>query len=313
MGISRSRSRGYNDRSKKTKNVSHSLGSLRPLGPGNFKARLRIVVIFLIFIVLVAGYFLAWSNYFLVTKVLVGGSSQIDSEAVSSWFEVLGKKRKLGIIPENHIALLNRDGVEEILKSKSLYIAGLNDFARIWPNGLRVEIEDRSPVAIWNSGERYFYIDRTSTLYDLVSADYAQATDTYLVIKDYDARALATGTDLGYQDTVNFVLEIGAFWERYIGSRPVELGITSELGREVYFTSDEGWQVYFDAGENAEHQIKSLDVILTKVVTNANRPRLAYVDLRVPGRAYYCYVDEPCHQQNDEIPTEEATDLTQQQ
>jgi cell division septal protein FtsQ len=290
----------FRQRVKKAKAYHRKLGKI-DYNPGRTIAfRLKALSLLAFLVTAVCVYFTVFSSYFLVNVVQVNGSLQIDNQAVSEWFNSAGQEKVYGLIPQNHMLVLSDIKIEQLLKSHSPYIFKLVQTSRIWPNRLSLKVEDRSPIAIWSSGGRFFYIDSSSVIYDEVAPDYAFKTRSFLTINAHPDAVTQAGTDLELAQTLQFILEAKARWDRVIPGEIRQAGLISESGREVYLESEEGWRVNLDTASDPIHQINSLAIILTKAVTPARRGELAYVDLRVPGIAYYCLTGEPCLAQTDE-------------
>jgi len=85
-----------------------------------------------------------------------------------------------------------------------------------------------------------------------------------------------------------------AEWQASTRTEIVELKIPGRASSDVFVVSDQGWSVYFDLESPASRQILSLKLILDKEILPDRLPELAYVDLRLPTTAYYCFKNEPC-------------------
>ena len=254
-----------------------------------------LVLRFLFFaIILAAGYFLVISDYFLVESVVVLGNIQVDETAVKEWILEERDSRYFFLVPKNHQLIISRSRLTKSLQAKSPYISTVSSIKRKWPNGLEVTLEERVPVAIWQSGGDYFYIDLESVIYEQLPASYATSTENYFRIVDTTNTPRQTGDTLGISSTLTFLNLVSKNWQTRLSTRLTHAQVTGKLAEDVSASSAQGWTVYFDLKSDVERQLKSLVLILNQEIPEDREGDLAYIDLRLPTAAYYCYLDEPC-------------------
>ena len=72
---------------------------------------------------------------------------------------------------------------------------------------------------------------------------------------------------------------------------------------EAQFVTSEGWGVFFDVNRSVASQLSNLSLLLSRQIPAKDRNRLAYIDLKLPKWAYYCFKNTPCSSVSK--PTEE--------
>lgn len=262
---------------------------LRPVSVPGLLLRMLLVGTFLL-----AGYFVVISDYFLVKSVGVTGNIQTNQELVEKWILNEASKKYFFLIPKNHQLALNRKKLEQILKQNSPYISEILEMKRTWPNGLNIELKERIPVAIWQTDGNFFYIDSESYLYEQLPVGYATSSESYFVISDLINTPRKIGDSLGITEALEFLIQVSDYFDEKFSLKISGVQMSGKLAEEVSVKSSEGWTIFFDLNNEAERQLKSLNLILNQEIPANRRRDLVYIDLRLPTAAYYCYSGEPC-------------------
>ncbi|OGE80036.1 MAG: hypothetical protein A2826_00950 [Candidatus Doudnabacteria bacterium RIFCSPHIGHO2_01_FULL_43_23] len=261
----------------------------RPVSVPGLLIRLLILAVFL-----VVGYFLVISDYFLVKSVGVTGNIQTNRELVENWILDATSNRHFYLIPKNHQVVINRKKLEQVLKQNSPYISELLEMKRSWPNGLNIVLRERVPVAIWRVNDDYFYIDHESVLFEQLPVGYATSSESYFVITDSVNTPRTVGDSLEISSTLDFLTQVSKYFTEKLSVGISGVQMSGKLAEEIAVKSSENWTVFFDLNNEAERQLKSLDLILNQEIQPVRRHELVYIDLRLPTTAYYCYTGEPC-------------------
>ncbi len=147
------------------------------------------------------------------------------------------------------------------------------------PNRVVVELEERTPVAVWETqGERY-WVDREGIFFPLRSA---VPTDT-LVIRDLDNRAVSLGppegdnAELPDATPVLTALELNSYL-------PEQRAMDFSQDGGISFVATGGWHAYFGDWVGLQAKVAIYQAFIEK-----RAPYLAveYLDLSIPGQPYY--------------------------
>jgi len=260
----------------------------------NFSRSVNYAGIALLLTAAVAVYVLGFSKYFLVTDVKVAGLEQIQPDDIAKWIRQAETVKLFWFVPANHLFVLSRDRVEEIIRSHTSKILRVKNSSRFWPNGIRIEIEERKPAGIWQSGQDYFYFSQDNVIMEQLPPGYATSTSSFIRFVDSTSSPVELGKKLGAVKILDFVQSISGPWQKVIGGRIVEARFLGESALELSVVSSDNWIALFDLSSNPDRQIRSLQLILDKEVTREKLKDLAYVDLRLSATAYYCFKGEPC-------------------
>jgi hypothetical protein len=158
---------------------------------------------------------------------------------------------------------------------------------------------------VLKSLDQYYLIDDEGIVVK-TTAD----SQNLLVVEDTVEESFATGEALPNPKLAPFIISTNQSWSGKLTSSITGVKFPGKASNEVHFTSSEGWIVFFDINRSAISQLTSLALILNREIPAQNRTRLAYIDLRLSQRAYYCYnesacVEQPIDQENPENAQEE--------
>lgn len=260
------------------------------------KRHLRYAFIFLAVtaILIVCCYYLFFAETFLVKEVVVLQNSQISEKDLESWVLETKNKRVFFFIPKNHILLLDQNSLLKIFSEHTSYISEIKNLKKIYPNKIEVTVEERSPVAVWQSAGNYFFIDKQGFAYEQIPAGYATSSSSYLKIIDTTNTPVVAGDDLNIDKILEFYIFVSENWGKIISSKPQEIQLGGRFGQDIRFVSVDGWVVYFDLNHDPKIQLRNLRLIIDQEVPVDRRTQLAYIDLRLSDKAYFCYKGEPC-------------------
>jgi cell division protein FtsQ len=140
-------------------------GALPPRGPRVVRRRHMgaWLALSLALLLIVAGT-VAWrlqrSSYFVVTRVEVTGTQALDRGAVANLSGVLGKQI-YEVDPKLSAKAIQRLPVVESVKC-----------ARLWPNGVRISVQERRPWGTWQIGGVNYLVDENGVVLDIVSTPW---------------------------------------------------------------------------------------------------------------------------------------------
>ncbi|MEO8065283.1 MAG: FtsQ-type POTRA domain-containing protein [Candidatus Doudnabacteria bacterium] len=236
-------------------------------------------------------YYLCISSTFVVTNVSVSGNVQISSQAIADVISQAGQSR-LMLIRKNIFFLLTKGRVNKLLTQALPTIKEVTGYRRIWPNSIAIEIKERVPGFVIESNGKYFLVDEDGTVVSQIDTPGSK-----LVVNDQLTEAFASGEVLANSKLAAFVLSMTRQWNGKISTPITQIKFPGKKSTDVQFISSEGWSVMFDTTRSVVTQLNNLSVLLNKQIAPKDRPRLAYIDLRLAKWAYYCFQASACSQQ----------------
>ncbi len=240
---------------------------------------------------LILFYFLCISSRFVVTEVSVSGNIQVSTQQIQDTIASAGNAR-LFLIKKNNFFLMSQGRANRILTEALPTIKEISSYQRIWPNQVKFVVKERVPGFVIQSSNQYFLVDEDGVV-------VSQVTDAknMLLVVDQLAEDFALGETLPNAKLAGFVVSLNRQWPGKISTPIVSVKFPGKGSSEVQFVSAEGWSVLFDTSRSVVTQLNSLAVLLNKQIPAKDRPRLAYIDLRLSKWAYYCFQASPCSQQ----------------
>ena len=239
-------------------------------------------------------YLISFSDFFLVTTVSVSGNNQIASNAIESAIRDLRSDRLFGIIPRSHMLLMSQTRLAPYLANKFPKLIGLQKVVRIWPRSLELTIEERRPVAIWQSQDKFFLLGHDGIIADQLPPGYATSTRTYLRIEDLTGSTVESGQRIASATILKFISLLQTEWDSKIGTLVESVRVEGPGSGDASVATQAGWTALFDLTTNPAQQLGNLSLILRAEIPDQKKNQLRYIDVRLASVAYYCYREEPC-------------------
>ncbi len=236
----------------------------------------------------VIAYMFVFSKYMVVNEITIAGTNKVDVNQVNTVIDAMSSERTF-FVPKSNFFLFTRERVSNTLTASMPFIKTISKFKRTWPNKVEIEITERDPGFVLESNGRRYLIDDDG----FVVTDNPQQEGLPLIMDQVDEN-FDIGKQLDNTKLVAFILSAHKQWSSKINVPIKETKIPGKASGEVQFVTNEDWGVFFDVNRSVSSQLSSLALILSKEVPLTKRPTLAYIDLRLKERAYYCFKDSPC-------------------
>lgn len=253
-----------------------------------------------IFLLLIA-YFLFISRIFLVkhAEVVASGVGEAEVSEVLQRMEY----QQIFLIPSNHILIFSQKRFLAALQKELPEIRRLSSFKRLFPDKVRVALEKREPLYVWQSGENYYLLDQDGVVFQKIT-NYQPAAFTQTLISDRTRREVKVGEELPIQTILHFVQETQRLWEKFVPQTSlVSFSVPGIKSLDIFAKTAIGFEVYFDLERKAETELKNLNLVLAQEIKAETYSGLSYIDLRLPTMVYYCYQDAPCALENESSKT----------
>lgn len=176
-----------------------------------------------------------------------------------------------------NIFLINFDEIKKETLKEFPKIAEVN-LKRNFPDKIIGDIEERQPVAVFNQGEEFFFIDREGIIYEKTTPD-----TPLLKIKKAETGSLLKN------NLMSSILDIELKLKDDFKISIEEVLVVSE--DRLNIKTIEGWQAYFNPLKDLNWQLTKLKAVLESEIPQAKRKNLEYIDLRFGNLAPYKYRD----------------------
>ncbi len=137
----------------------------------------KIVALGFVFFVV---YFIFFSRFFLIEKIIVEGNETIPSIDIENVVREEISKPVLGFLPSNNIFFYSGGKIKAALANRFSRIRSV-EIGRIFPRGIKVKIEEKEPALIWCRLGDCYYLDREGVVFS--RADYKYKRDGSRMIK----------------------------------------------------------------------------------------------------------------------------------
>jgi len=260
-------------------------------------SRKKVTMIFLSIVAVLGWLYVGFfSDICSIQRFDIQGIKQLGrGEVVKKTKEVIVAER-IWPFHEGNIFLLNKKELESTLKDNLFVQSVVVD--KIYPNILRLKIEERKSSLILQTGEGLFEIDRNGMVTRSIQTDTERANILQAL---QDPKAAAAGSpvltitqsfdltlnnpiidqnaDVTMQEWLDTFQKLS---EKDFGYRSAELDTVTSTKLILHLF--EPYDVYFDLLNPLEPQIQSY-VIFAR--THSPKEITSYVDARIPGRVFY--------------------------
>lgn len=279
----------------------------------------RIEVFLLIIAILAIFITIIYSSFFKIKNIEISGLKRInDQELIENVTSITNYKSFL-IIPKNNYFTVDLEEIIFILKQK--YPIQNITIQKIFPNKIKVDVEEKIFKIIYNDGKIYTYLDETGKVIEILRH---VGDDEWLIIKKSVTSTNESGEEIMIEKEVErkpiisinkITQEMGDYpiiYMKNIGdsakindlvldqnkiSGIIEWFNLLEKRTDINFTyfliEDEFGGGIIKTGDGWEIKVKITDILnqfneLEYLLKNKiDRNNLSYIDLRYPGRVYW--------------------------
>jgi cell division protein FtsQ len=230
--------------------------------------RKLVVLLGLVIVVLTAGmggYAVLTAGFFRVERIEVSGANLVAIDDV-----------------ERATGALNKDLFQvdtDAARRRVEQISGVRQASvrRVWPRRVKVFIEERAPVAVWQVGGVGYSVDADGVVLEF-QPDYTMLT----IVQTDGARGLVAGDHVD-SDAVTLATRLRDMVPLLIGQQVQRFEWTQGTGLRL--TIDRGPQVLFGDGVGVDYKLQ----VWRGVMEQARRSKVEVreVDLRSPDRPFY--------------------------
>ncbi len=228
-------------------------------------------VLFLVILLLIAGWFLIYSEYFKIKNLEVNGYSNPSV------------KNAIQSLEGQNLILLSFGNIEEDLMREHSSIKDIQ-IDKVLPATLRVRVDVRKPEIIWQVSQKNYYIDPNGIIFSLDEEDdlTEDEKNNLLIIVDADELEVQEGSIILTKQFIDFFKETSNDFEQFTDAKITKSEISQTTFQIKIFT-DKGFYVLLDTTREVMPQLEGLKKVLLEHKDNIKE----YVDMRVEGKAYY--------------------------
>lgn len=193
------------------------------------------------------------------------------------------------LFPRDNFFLFSESRLRETILSRFRRIRSVS-FVRIFPDTLRVDVEERDAPLLWCSGGPCYLLDENGMAFD--GFNLGTTSDEPERIVDESAQGVDLGSRLVSESEMRF---FGSLKEAFASvSVPIrnEYAVKSRIASECDVMTEEGWRMFVSQDIPVEKTAAMLRTFL-ETIDIVKRIGLDYVDLRVENKVFYRLKDQP--------------------
>lgn len=267
----------------------------------SFLSQLKIKTVAVLFVVglAVLFYFFILSDYFVVKSVEISGNHKFNQNQAQDILRDDGNKRLILIKKANNL-ILTKKSLLKIFSARTPYVKEIVSMKKIWPDGLKAEIIERTPEFLLKSGGSYYLADSDG----LIVESFSEPIEGFYLVENLIEEKFELLEPFPNQKLSAFIISAHRNWDSKISVSLKSIKIPGKASSEAHFETLEAWTVFFDVNTPVNQQLASLALLLQKQISQAQRKNLVYIDLRSSKYAYICYKNSACDKTAQ--PVEEA-------
>lgn len=225
-------------------------------------------------------YVIYFSSFFQIKKIEISGNQKVSSqELISDIEEKLTKK--ILFFNSKSLFLAEPEEIENIILKKYPIIEK-TDFLKKLPDKLEVLIKERSPVAVFEKDNEYFFIDESGIVFEKIES----RRDFLLIKKTESDEKINLGENIIKKEQVSQILK--ADLEIKDKTPKVDIDFAQIVNEQRFnIKTLEGFEIFFDFSKDIPQQVLNLSVVLKEKISPQARRNLEYIDLRFGNQIYY--------------------------
>ncbi len=150
-----------------------------------------------------------------------------------------------------------------------------------FPNKLIVKTDEQKAAIIWKTGSKKYIVSINGRV---MSEFLGENSSDLSTLTDGSSLPVDIGNKILSRDFVSFAIKVGDYIKaKSLG--PEQIYIT-ETTKELLVKTNAGYEIKFNTEETPDSQLRSLQATLD-LLASQKKQATQYIDLRVPGRAFY--------------------------
>lgn len=159
---------------------------------------------------------------------------------------------------------------------------------RIFPRGLSVRIDERTPVIVWRSANGDFILNEDGVARTHPSIDSVLGNPFTVILWDEEGRETTSGDTVVDASLDMSLLEYMQKFESRFGKRiDPNVRMTSRFSGELLFHVEGGFDMMIDSHQPIDETLGTLQAALDRGIPESDQERLARIDLRTANKVYY--------------------------
>jgi cell division septal protein FtsQ len=297
------------------KNIIHTKKNIPPKGKRNNDsgsgynwARLIYWFLLSVFFVFIVYIFL-FSGYLSLTIINQKGARLVSNEEILFFINYRLSKKYLNVIPAKNYFFVSAGNTEREIREHFKMIETAK-VKKIFPDRMDIDIiEKQISFVICKKNECFAIDEKGKTIANLNEIIGQTIGLDPILLLDESPNDIPVQGELFNEDEVDFIRKIGSSIENEIGlGLEKSLKTPSLISHEYRAKTSEGWEIYLNSNLGVEKEVDMLKVVLKEKISDDDRKKLEYIDLRTDNKVYYRLKKEENIDEGEDNKKEENVD-----
>jgi len=228
----------------------------------------------------VVFYFLIFSPFFQVEKIIVSGEEKVSKEEIKELIK-RNLEKKILFCKTKSIFLVNLNQIRKDILNNSPQLAEV-EISQGFPDALDVIVIERLALANFCQNEKCFLLDNKGIIFEEIEPQ----TNLIKIIDGQKEKMPKLGEQMIERDYLEKILKI----KKYLFEE-LKLGTKEFLvfSQRLNVKTDEDWEIYFDPRGDLNWQLTKLNSVLKEKIPPEKRKNLEYIELRFGDLAAFRY------------------------
>ena len=240
-----------------------------------YKKKIFVYLISFLFFSAFIFYFLFFWDFFQIKKIEISGNQRTETKDLINFIEKETIKPFLFLESRNVFLFFPRKIAPEIIEE----FPGLSEFqlSKQYPDKVKLKVKERKSIGVWCRENDCFSFDSTGKIFEKTRTKKG-------LIVEIENKDFLIGEKILSLKNMESLIKI---WNYLIPEISPEK-FSVEKSKLVVSIKD-NWEIYFNLEEEIDFQLIKLELTLKEKISDENRKRIEYIDLRFDKRVYFKY------------------------
>ena len=228
----------------------------------------------------VVFYFLIFSPFFQVEKIIVSGEEKVSKEEIKELIK-RNLEKKILFCKTKSIFLVNLNQIRKDILNNSPQLAEV-EISQGFPDALDVIVIERLALVNFCQNEKCFLLDNKGIIFEEIEPQ----TNLIKIIDGQKEKMPKLGEQMIERDYLEKILKIQKFFQEEL---KLEIKEFIVFPQRLNLRMVEGFEIYFDPRADIDWQLTKLNSVLKEKIPPEKRKDLEYIELRFGDLAPFKY------------------------
>jgi len=254
------------------------------IGLGSYKTIIPAAIILLFGI-----YLIYVPNFLYIKHIEISGLRTEDAATASNTINDYLKTRFWW--PQKNILLLSKAGLSKYLLARDGAVADIKNIKKDLPDTIILELEQRYGKYELEIGDWHYILSNDGVV---MSGQYGTSTISSLpLIRFKDEQQPADGERFFSPELLELAEGLSSDLAKNIKIPTGAILMENRKSADVKVITTNGYEFFFDVKSDIGDISKKLQLLLSRL-TDAEKAKLKYIDMRIKDKGYVCLKDAPC-------------------